>query len=460
MQTQNQNITVESILRHMNELKNEGKTKSNDFPTEIFPIEIQKIIKETNETLNFPIEFIGSALLFATSVAIGNSVKVKIKNDWIENTVLYLCFVGNKGINKSHSISWALKPLEEVDKINYEAFIEKNKKYEANQKISNKERAEQEIEEVEKPYWEQCLISDFTPEALNKLLSLNQRGIGVYSDELSGWIANFNRYNKGNEEQMWLSSWSGKPIRVNRKTTEPIFIQSPFISVIGTIQPAILKIFGENNRSENGFLDRLLFAFVDDLIKPYWSEKELSDDISKSWKRILLTILNISLPFDERGNPISEILGFSEEAKVKIYKWQREITDLSNGSKNDDVMGINAKIEMYAVRFSLILQMLFYACGEKRETISLKAVDGAIALVEYFTTSAIKVRDRINNLNPVENLSSDKKNLYNMLPETFTTQQGVQLALIHGISARTFKRMLANKEFFEKNKQGEYTKIL
>ena len=520
----NNMLKAKTFKNHFDELIN-GKSHNetmilNTFPIEIFPIEIQKIIKETNETLNYPIDFIGSSILFATSLAIGNSLKVRIKNGWVENTVLYLCLVGNKGINKSHPISWALKPLEEVDKLNYEIFLEKIKEYEANQKITKKEREEQGIEELVKPFWEQCLVSDFTPEALisllkqnkrgigvysdelsgwianfnryNKgseeqmwlsswngkpiweqclvsdftpealisLLKQNKRGIGVYSDELSGWIANFNRYNKGSEEQMWLSSWNGKPIRINRKSSEPIFIPYPFISVIGTIQPSVLKIFGEKNRAENGFLDRLIFTYVEDLNKPYWSEEELNPEIPKSWDDILTKISNLPIHIDESGNPISEILEFSIEAKKRIYEWQRKITDFSNESKNDDIMGINAKIEMYAIRFSLILQMQFFACGEEKDSISLKAVNGAIALVEYFTKSAIRVRERINNFNPLDNLTTDKINLYNVLPDTFTTKQGTQLAFVHGISERTFKRMLNDKELFEKRKQGEYSKTL
>ena len=78
--------------------------------------------------------------------------------------------------------------------------------------------------------------------------------------------------------------------------------------------------------------------------------------------------------------------------------------------------------------------------------------------MEYFTKSALRVREIINNSNPVENLSADKKNLYDALPDTFTTKQGMQLAFIHGIKERTFKRFLNEKGFFEKTKQGEYSK--
>ena len=80
------------------------------------------------------------------------------------------------------------------------------------------------------------------------------------------WFKNFNRYNKGSEEQFWLSVWSGKAIRINRKTTEPTYITKPFISVIGTIQPGVLNDLADN-RTENGFLDRLLFVAPENLTK-------------------------------------------------------------------------------------------------------------------------------------------------------------------------------------------------
>ena len=118
------------------------------------------------------------------------------------------------------------------------------------------------------PIWEQLLVTDFTPEALIEVHKFNKNGIGVYADELASWFKNFNRYNSGSEEQFWLSVWSGKPIRINRKTSEPIFISLPFISVIGTIQPAVLKELAKD-RTENGFMDRILFVIPDDLKKNY-----------------------------------------------------------------------------------------------------------------------------------------------------------------------------------------------
>ena len=61
-----------TILNHFEELKKtvetEQKAKQNPFPVEVFPKPIQEIITATNESLNFPIDFIGATILYAVSV--------------------------------------------------------------------------------------------------------------------------------------------------------------------------------------------------------------------------------------------------------------------------------------------------------------------------------------------------------------------------------------------------------
>ena len=214
-----------------------------------------------------------------------------------------------------------------------------------------------------KPIWEQYLISDFTPEALVSVHSYNKRGLGVNVDELASWFKNFNRYNKGSEQEFWLSVWSGNTVKVNRKTSDQYNIPLPFISVAGTIQPGVLNELADN-RTENGFLDRLLFVVPDNLKKEYWSETELSPSIVENWQTIISNLLDVSIIQDETNNPQPEILRFSPEAKQLLFEWQRELTDQSNKPENEAISGINAKIEMYAVRLALILQMVRYACNE------------------------------------------------------------------------------------------------
>ena len=279
-----------TIITHFDELKSkaEGEQKAilNPFPVEVFPEAIQEIITATNESLNFPIDFIAASILYTISVSIGNTHRVEVKHGWTENAVLYLALVGRAGTNKSHPISFALKPIEHRDNLNFLKFQKEKQEYDALVSLTKKEREQQGYNEPLRPSWEQLLVTDFTPEALTDVHKFNKRGLGVYCDELASWFKNFNRYSKGSEEQFWLANWSGKPVRINRKTSEPTYIPLPFISVLGTIQPGVLIELAEN-RTENGFIDRLLFVLPDNLKKEYWSETELSPIIVERWDSIV-----------------------------------------------------------------------------------------------------------------------------------------------------------------------------
>ena len=186
----------ETILNHIQELKKadvaEKKVKQNPFPVEVFPKEVQEIITATNESLNFPIDFIGASILYAVSVSIGNTHRVEVKNGWRENAVLYLAFVGRSGTNKSHPISFAIKPIEKEDGSNYQKYQREKQEYDTI--LARTKGGEQQADnELSKPTWEQHLVSDFTPEALAEVHKFNKRGIGVYVDELASWFKNFNR---------------------------------------------------------------------------------------------------------------------------------------------------------------------------------------------------------------------------------------------------------------------------
>lgn len=455
-------IPPNEILDHVNGLlqkENEQKIRqSNIFPVDVFPEPIQEIIKATNESLNFPIDFIGASILYAVSVSIGNTFRAEIMRGYEQNAVLYLAIVGRPGTNKTAPLKWALKPIEQRDNLKFQQYQKEKQEYDTIINLSKKEREQQGYSEPSKPIWEQYLISDFTPEALASVHSFNKRGLGVNVDELASWFKNFNRYNKGSEQEFWLSVWSGDKIKINRKTSDPINIPLPFISVSGTIQPGILNELAEN-RTENGFIDRLLFVVPDNLKKDYWSEKELSTIIIENWHAIISNLLDLSISRDETNNPQPGILRFTPEAKKRLFQWQQDLTDLCNKSENEAISGIYAKIEMYAVRLALCLEMANYACNTNDiQAIGIESVEGAIKLVDYFSKTAFKVNSIVSNINPLEKLPTDKQSLYNALPDKFITSEGVNIAENMGIAERTFKYFLNNKNLFNNPKRGEYEK--
>ena len=133
-----------------------------------------------------------------------------------------------------------------------------------------------------------------------------------------------------------------------------------------------------------------------------------------------------------------------------LFEWQRELTDQSNETGNEAISGINAKIEMYAVRLALILQMVRYACNEDgKQAVGIEAMQGSLKLVEYFKRTAVKVHSIVKNASPLDKLPIDKQNLYIALPETFTTSEGVEVAESLEIPPRTFQYFISNTSFVQ-----------
>ena len=449
-------IDAEQLLKRGNEIQ---ERKTNPFPIDVFPLPIQEIITATNENLNFPIDFIGSSLLYAVSVAVGNTHSVELKKGFQQSAVLYIAIVGRAGTTKSHPLSFAINPIIERDKNTYRLYEQQRQEFEKVDSLTKRQREKQAIGEPVKPIWQKFLLSDFTPEALAEVHIFNKRGIGVYVDELAGWFKNFNRYNKGSEMEFWLSQWSGKPINIDRKTGSPIFIPLPFISVAGTIQKGILKELAKESRTQNGFIDRVLFVIPNNLQKEYWSETDLPSLVIENWDIIISKVLNLSVMYDDSMNPIPEVLMFTPEAKRQLFNWQKENTDQCNKAENEAISGVFSKMDMYVLRLALILEMMRYACNESdKQAVSIESVQGAIKLVEYFKNSAVMVNSILSNASPLDKHPVDKQNLYKALPDTFTTEKGLQIAEGLEFAERTFKNFLNEKELFTRITRGEYEK--
>jgi hypothetical protein len=456
-------INMSAIKEDAKNLESKLKEKVNNlpkntFPIEVFPKQIQDIILDLNRYLKFPIDFSGVSILYTTSLSVGNTHKAKINNGWVESCVIYACLVGRAGTYKSHPLSFAIKPVMEKDKESYQTFLLEKENYLQANSISKKEREQKGLDEPKPPVLEKFIISDYTPEAVSTIHLNNRRGIGVYIDELAGWFKNFNRYNKGSEQEQWLSNWSGKPIISDRKTGNSVYIDSPSISVIGTIQNDILEEISKDARDSNGFIDRILFAIPDQLQKEYWSEEEIPQQTIESYNTIIGRLLD--LQFDTTTLE-SALLTISPTAKRILFDWQRDNTDRINNHPNDKVASMYSKLDVYVIRFSLILQMLRWACGEGGKTVIEEiTANNAILLTEYFRTNAEKVHRVLSESTPFDRLPKDKQKIYEALPmESFQTNIGIRIAENMGMKERSFKNWLNDNKLFTKVSYGIYEKV-
>ena len=117
-----------------------------------------------------------------------------------------MALIGRPGANKSHPLSFAFQPFIEHDYCQNQEYQKLYAEYERTMSMSKKERMEAGLDEFpQAPVRRRFLVSDITPEGLSLIHAQNPRGLRLWSDELSAWFKNFNRYNNGSEEQFWLS---------------------------------------------------------------------------------------------------------------------------------------------------------------------------------------------------------------------------------------------------------------
>ena len=287
----------------------------------------------------------------------------------------------------------------------------------------------------------------------------NKRGLCLWSDELSAWFKNFNRYNNGSEEQFWLSVFSAKTVISDRKNAKSsVFITRPFIPVIGTIQKKILSDLAHGNRSSNGFIDRILFIMPTIQQKARWNEKDISPDLESQWHTLLNRLINIECSFDENNEIQPSIVTFSDEARKLLYKWQHEHADLCDNLSNEMLLGIYCKLEIYIIRFCLVIQITRWLCGEcSKDQVDTETVQRAILLTEYFKQTATRVQNLMNETA----LTVQQQSVLFQLPELFTTAQGVEIAASQGMKERAFKEFLSKHTgtLFQKDRHGEYRKV-
>ena len=321
-----------------------------DFPVSIFPTRIQRIISEVHECHNYPTDYIAAAILTALAVGIGNTHLAQIKQGWVESPILYIALIGRPEANKSHPLSFAMKPFLDYDYRQNQEFEKALAKYDELMSMSRKERTESGEEQFpQEPVRKRFLISDVTPEGLSLIHAQNKRGLCLWADELSAWFKNFNRYNNGSEEQFWLSVFSAKTTMSDRKNAKSsIFIKRPYISVIGTIQNKILNELAKGERSSNGFIDRILFVMPNLQQKARWNDKELPEDIEQEWNAIIDKLIQSECHLNEHGEIEPQILFFSEDAKKRLYEWQHYFSELCDRETNDTIVSIYCKLEIYS----------------------------------------------------------------------------------------------------------------
>lgn len=396
--------------------------KSLEFPIDIFPEPIQSYILECNKKLDSNVDFMGVSLLWTISVIIGNSIEIEVKKGWKENASVWISVVGKAGLGKTPSINNMVFPLEKINSREIKRYLKERENFDIYDKMDKKDK---DIHpEVKKPKKTQFIANDITIEALVDLHQENDNAVGVFKDELAGWLKDMNKYRAGSDLEFWLSSWSGKSVNLNRMTRAGSFVEKPFIPVLGGIQPNIFNSFYTDENKDNGFMDRMLLSYPDAIIELY-NENELDEKLIEWYRETIIYIHDQVKSLIERDEDMvikSAVAKMNPDAKIEWSRIFNKITKLQNcDDENEYLKSMYPKQKSYIPRFALLLNVFnsffdddLYALEVTKDTI-LKAE----RLSDYFIANAKKIKidniekeDIKNVIKKVENNTDRIKALF------------------------------------------------
>jgi hypothetical protein len=377
------------------------------FPVDELPQPVRGFIADAAKAIGCDASFVALPVLAALARAIGNKRVIRLKRSWCEPAVIWAAIVGKSGTHKTPAIQCATRYLQRKQSEAIAQYEDALAKYEEERAVYDRDYAAwkraKKSGPSEPPPWppkepvcERYITTDTTIEALAMLLSAQFDGILVCRDELAGWLNGINEYKggKGSDLGHWLASWSGVPHTWDRKTgdVKMIHVARAAVSIVGGIQPGILRTAIGKEHLQDGLCARLLLAMP--APKPVvWSEAVIDAQTEAALCDVVDRLLTLEPAGDEDGNPCPLTMPLTEPAKrlwVAYFDRHRaELADL-----DDDLAAAWSKLEAYAARFALICQLFSWAAGEQGASdasIDEASMRSGIALADWFGGEARRV---------------------------------------------------------------------
>lgn len=422
------------------------KEAAGDFPATVFPEKIADIAMDSYMDACFPMSYSLSSMLLAICVAIGTSRTLKWRQRVFQCN-LFMAIVGKAGAVKSHPVDSAMSPLRERDSITLREYAASLRDY-------------REGRTHEKPVPHQYVTNDVTTEGLAKILLNNPGGVCVHNDELNGLFKSFDRYHQGGGDvEKWLSFFDGKALTVNRKSTDDIInIVQPFVSFIGTIQPAVLIKTFTSELIENGMFPRILYVSNSSADKPVlWnSEEDLPSTREDDWRNFISRVI------DQTGQTMEYTM--NQKAIETICTWRNIIENGLFDDGDEERLLIFRKIQVYALRFCIPMKVMWEIAENREATTEVTQDDvcRAIGLASYFYKTACDTYDMICSRGFDEEAGKFASMLED-LPVFFRTENVLAIGAARGMSRATVYRNLnkaARFNFIRRRGHGEYEKLL
>jgi hypothetical protein len=260
--------------------------------------------------------------------------------------------VGDSGTLKTPILRALTSPLDDLQKEAFEDYQRLYSEYELElqqwESLKKDERSDKP--KPKPPALKDLYFSDFTIEAIaDSIRYYPEEGYLVHIDELAGFFKSMDAYRggKGSDRQRWLTSHSGSALKVNRKSSEPIYLHRTSISIVGGIQPSVLeKQVLDDPTSEDGLWARFIWVRLPMTTPPGISDKPRFD-LSQLLKGIYHSI----------NQAEAKTYLLSKNAQALWNQWNGEIGQLIKQEPSGILRSTYPKLKEAAARIALIIHI-------------------------------------------------------------------------------------------------------
>jgi hypothetical protein len=311
---------------------------------------------------------------------IGNRLHLILKNSYREFPTLYLAIIAPPGSAKTPALNLAQWPLDALQNEAEQIYRERQARYDDD---LDAWRQSKNGERPSKPQLRDYFSSNLTLEALIAMFD-RAPGVAIIRDEILGWVSSMDQYRggKGSDRQEYLSLWSAKTIKLDRKGADPIYRRFPVACVVGGIQPDLVAGLHHEAQKRDGFVERLL-PIVPDVAPMPWTEETVSPgrytDVVAVYRA--LDALNAA-DLDVEGTAVGVGVALSAEARRLYVEWFNENQTLVVKA-HGLAAGFYSKLPAHVARLALILHALWNP-DDPRVMISGERMQDAIEVGEFF----------------------------------------------------------------------------
>jgi len=348
------------------------------FPAESLPMVVRQYCEEAADAIGVPIEMVLCPLLAYAGAVIGNRELIQLKPGFAQYPQLWIVTVAPPGAAKSPADDAARMPINELQAQAMRRYDLAQEQFQNDLREWNDSTGEARGNQPNRPELEHFYSTDTTIEALSQILE-SSPGVALSRDEIVGWVNSFDSYKtKGAERQQHLSAWSGTPIKIDRKTSNTIFIEHPVVSICGGVQPDVMGELSVEAGRRDGFLERILWSVPRTKPAP-WSEAKISLEASDALLSLFCRL--------RHTEPSSSPVRLSQGARQLFTSWYDE-NQITTDETSGLMAGVYAKMPLQLARIALIAHCMELPDAPSSLLVSAETMGSAIKLVEYFRGQA------------------------------------------------------------------------